>query len=43
MFDIGQEDFDGAYFSKAKVQIIASIPNILLEFKTGLKVSRTST
>lgn len=39
MFDIGQNDLAGAFYSKSLDQILASIPNILLEFENGLKVS----
>lgn len=38
MFDIGQNDLAGAFYSKTLDQIVASIPTILLEFETGLKV-----
>ncbi|XP_072959550.1 GDSL esterase/lipase At1g54790 [Typha angustifolia] len=37
MFDIGQNDLAGAFYSKTEDQVIASIPVILLEFETGLK------
>ncbi|KAF3436341.1 hypothetical protein FNV43_RR23433 [Rhamnella rubrinervis] len=37
MFDVGQNDIDGAFSSKAEDQVIASIPSILAEFETGLK------
>uniref|UniRef100_A0ACD5U352 Uncharacterized protein n=1 Tax=Avena sativa TaxID=4498 RepID=A0ACD5U352_AVESA len=37
MFDIGQNDLAGAFYSKTEDQVIASIPTILLEFETGLK------
>ncbi|KAF7817880.1 GDSL esterase/lipase [Senna tora] len=37
MFDIGQNDLAGAFYSKSLEQIIASIPTILLEFETGIK------
>ncbi|XP_008246516.1 PREDICTED: GDSL esterase/lipase At1g54790 isoform X1 [Prunus mume] len=37
MFDIGQNDLAGAFYSKTLDQILASIPTILLEFETGLK------
>ncbi|XP_010255795.1 PREDICTED: GDSL esterase/lipase At1g54790-like [Nelumbo nucifera] len=37
MFDIGQNDFAGAFYSKTEDQIIASIPTILLEFEAGIK------
>ena len=39
MFDIGQNDLAGAFYSKTFDQIVASIPNILVEFETGIKVS----
>lgn len=38
-FDIGQNDLAGAFYSKSFDQILASIPTILLEFETGIKVS----
>ncbi|KAG0483417.1 hypothetical protein HPP92_011501 [Vanilla planifolia] len=37
MFDIGQNDLAGAFYSKSEDQIVASIPTILLEFETWLK------
>lgn len=37
-FDIGQNDLAGEFYSKTEDQVIASIPTILLEFETGLKV-----
>ncbi|KAK9161381.1 hypothetical protein Syun_007722 [Stephania yunnanensis] len=37
MFDIGQNDLAGGFYSKSEDQIIASIPNILLEFENGIK------
>ncbi|KAL1339768.1 hypothetical protein HN51_028098 [Arachis hypogaea] len=37
MFDIGQNDLAGAFYSKTLDQVLASIPNILLEFETGIK------
>ncbi|XP_030503621.2 GDSL esterase/lipase At1g54790 isoform X2 [Cannabis sativa] len=37
MFDIGQNDVAGAFYSKTFDQIIASIPTILLEFENGIK------
>jgi len=37
MFDIGQNDLAGEFYSKTEDQVIASIPTILLEFETGLK------
>lgn len=39
MFDIGQNDLAGAFYSKSLDQILASIPTILLEFETGIKVA----
>lgn len=39
MFDVGQNDLAGAFYHKKEDQVIASIPTILLEFETGLKVS----
>lgn len=38
MFDIGQNDLAGAFYRKSEDQIIASIPTILEEFETGIKV-----
>ncbi|XP_024031463.1 GDSL esterase/lipase At1g54790 isoform X1 [Morus notabilis] len=37
MFDVGQNDIAGAFYSKTLDQIIASIPLILVEFETGIK------
>ncbi|XP_058740572.1 GDSL esterase/lipase At1g54790-like isoform X1 [Vicia villosa] len=37
MFDIGQNDLAGAFYSKSLDQILASIPTILVEFETGIK------
>ncbi|KAI3515148.1 hypothetical protein L1887_13900 [Cichorium endivia] len=37
MFDIGQNDIAGAFYSKSFDQIVASIPLILAEFETGIK------
>lgn len=39
MFDIGQNDLAGAFYSKSMDEILASIPTILVEFQNGLKVS----
>lgn len=39
MFDIGQNDIAGAFYSKTFDQIVASFPFILTEFETGIKVS----
>ncbi|KAE8684132.1 GDSL esterase/lipase [Hibiscus syriacus] len=38
MFDIGQNDLAGAFYSKTYDQVLASIPTILIEFETGIKV-----
>ncbi|KAL2531926.1 GDSL esterase/lipase [Abeliophyllum distichum] len=37
MFDIGQNDLAGAFYSKTFDQILASIPSILSEFEEGIK------
>ncbi|KAI3875661.1 hypothetical protein MKW92_046489 [Papaver armeniacum] len=37
MFDIGQNDLAGGFYSKTEDQVIASIPNILAEFETGIQ------
>ncbi|XP_057961347.1 GDSL esterase/lipase At1g54790 [Malania oleifera] len=37
MFDIGQNDLAGAFYSQTLDQILASIPTILLQFETGIK------
>ncbi|XP_068658945.1 GDSL esterase/lipase At1g54790 [Aristolochia californica] len=37
MFDIGQNDLAGAFYSKTEDQVIASIPLILAEFEAGIK------
>nr|XP_023913240.1 GDSL esterase/lipase At1g54790-like isoform X1 [Quercus suber]POF09544.1 isoform 2 of gdsl esterase/lipase [Quercus suber] len=37
MFDIGQNDLAGAFYSKSLDQILASIPAILVEFETGIQ------
>jgi hypothetical protein len=39
MFDIGQNDLAGAFYSKSLDQILGSIPTILGEFENGIKVS----
>lgn len=39
MFDIGQNDLAGAFYSKTEDQVIASIPTILSEFEDGVEVS----
>lgn len=38
MLDIGQNDLAGAFYSQTFDQIVASIPNILVEFEAGIKV-----
>lgn len=38
MFDIGQNDLDGAFYSKSEAEVIAFIPIILTEFETVIKV-----
>jgi hypothetical protein len=42
MFDIGQNDLAGEFYSKTEDQVIASIPTILLEFENGLKVCKNN-
>ncbi|CAH1433393.1 unnamed protein product [Lactuca virosa] len=37
MFDIGQNDIAGAFYSKSFDQIVASIPLVLAEFEAGIK------
>ncbi|XP_055816793.1 GDSL esterase/lipase At1g54790 [Solanum dulcamara] len=37
IFDIGQNDIAGGFYSKTLDQILASIPTILLEFEDGVK------
>ncbi|XP_022743040.1 GDSL esterase/lipase At1g54790-like [Durio zibethinus] len=37
MFDIGQNDLAGAFYSKTFDQILAFIPSVLTEFETGIK------
>ncbi|XP_022937636.1 GDSL esterase/lipase At1g54790-like isoform X2 [Cucurbita moschata] len=37
MFDIGQNDIAGAFYSKTLDQILASIPAILSEFESGVQ------
>lgn len=39
MFDIGQNDLTGAFYSETLDQVLASIPTILLEFEGGIQVS----
>lgn len=41
MFDIGQNDLSGAFYSKDLDQVLSSIPTFLLEFETGIKVGVT--
>ncbi|PON52867.1 Lipase [Trema orientale] len=36
-FDVGQNDLDGAFYSKSEDQVVALIPSLLSEFETGLK------
>jgi hypothetical protein len=38
IFEIGRNDLTIAFYSQDLDQIIASIPTILLEFETGIKV-----
>lgn len=40
MFDIGQNDLAGAFYSQSEDQVLASIPVILSEFEAGLKVNQ---
>ncbi|XP_015570497.1 GDSL esterase/lipase At1g54790 isoform X1 [Ricinus communis] len=37
MFDIGQNDLAGAFYSRTFDQIVASIPSILVEFEAGIQ------
>ncbi|CAI0391982.1 unnamed protein product [Linum tenue] len=37
MFDIGQNDLAGAFYSKSFDQVVASIPTTLVEFENGIK------
>ncbi|KAF5463451.1 hypothetical protein F2P56_019365 [Juglans regia] len=37
MFDIGQNDLAGAFYSKSFDQVLATIPTILVEFENGIK------
>ncbi|KAF5744189.1 GDSL esterase/lipase [Tripterygium wilfordii] len=37
MFDVGQNDLDGAFYSKSADQVLTLIPTILAEFQTGIK------
>ncbi|XP_050363405.1 GDSL esterase/lipase At1g54790-like [Argentina anserina] len=36
-FDVGQNDFDGAFYSKSEDQVVASIPAVLTEMETGFE------
>ena len=38
MFDVGQNDLDGAFYSKSEDEVFALIPIILTEFEAGVKV-----
>ncbi|XP_076919919.1 GDSL esterase/lipase At1g54790-like [Bidens hawaiensis] len=38
MFDIGQNDLAGAFYSKTYDQVVASIPLVLAEFETRIKM-----
>lgn len=38
MFDVGQNDIDGAFYSKSEDQVLALIQTILAEFETGIMV-----
>lgn len=37
-FDVGQNDLDGAFYSKSEDQVAAFIPTILSEFEAGVEV-----
>ncbi|GAV78717.1 Lipase_GDSL domain-containing protein [Cephalotus follicularis] len=37
MFDVGQNDIDGAFYSKSEDQVIGFIPTILSDFENGIK------
>ncbi|KAM0954256.1 putative alpha-L-fucosidase [Dioscorea sansibarensis] len=37
MFDMGQNDLAGSFYSETDDQVVASIPIILLEFETGIR------
>lgn len=39
MFDIGQNDLAGAFYSKTLDQVLASIPTVLSVFEDGIAVS----
>lgn len=42
MFDIGQNDIDGAFYSKSEEQVVGStIPTIVSELKSGLEVKHS--
>lgn len=38
MFDIGQNDLAGAFYSKTLDQVLASIPTVLSVFEDGIAV-----
>jgi hypothetical protein len=38
MFDVGQNDLDGAFYSKSEDQVLALIQTFLTEFETSFKV-----
>lgn len=40
MFDIGQNDLAGGFYSKTLDQVLASIPIILSQFEDGIQVSK---
>lgn len=42
MFDIGQNDLAGAFYSKTFDQVLASIPTVLSEFEDGIEVGYIS-
>ncbi|KAK3193899.1 hypothetical protein Dsin_025209 [Dipteronia sinensis] len=37
MFDVGQNDLDGAFYSKSEAQVLAFVPTILSLFETGIQ------
>lgn len=39
MFDIGQNDIAGAFYSKTLDEVLALVPTILDIFQDGIKVS----
>lgn len=39
MFDVGQNDLDGAFYSKSEDQVLVLIQILLTEFETGIEVS----